>query len=67
MALDRTKLAGSLDDLFQGKPVFPKDAAEAGQKWARIYREYAQSAQAGATFPAAPALASAESALAVSD
>jgi len=64
MPLDPTKLAGSLGDLFRGKPLFPKDAAEAGQKWARAYREYAQSAQAGATFPAAPVLASAESALA---
>jgi hypothetical protein len=64
MALNPAKLAAPLGDLFQGKPVFPKDTAEAGQKWAALYREYAQGAQAGATFPVAPALAAAETALA---
>jgi len=64
MPLDKLKLAQSLTDLFQGAPAFPADTAEAGRKWAEIYRQFAATAQAGPTMPVTAVLQNAEPVLA---
>jgi hypothetical protein len=63
LALDRAALADSLKDLFEGTGGHPVSDAEAGQRWAGIYRAYASHATAGPTVPLAASLQAAEATL----
>ena len=63
MPLVKAQLANAFTDLFQGS-AFPENETEAGQKWAEIYRSYAENALAATTTPVAPSLMLAEGILA---
>jgi hypothetical protein len=64
LALDGAALADGLKDLFEGTGGHPGSDAEAGRRWAGIYRAYANDATAGATAPLAASLQGAEATLA---
>lgn len=71
MPLNKDLLSNGFKDLFEGKDpsqpgkkVFPPDETEAGKKWAGIYKQYAEGAQAGTTQPLAPLLLAAQNTLA---
>jgi hypothetical protein len=64
MPLKKDDLAGQLKDLFKGKPTYPVDVGEAGNRWASAYRSYAEKAMAGPTSPDPAKVSTAESALA---
>lgn len=63
MALDRAALADTLKDLFEGTAGHPVSDAEAGRRWAELYRAYASHATAGPTVPLAASLQAAEATL----
>ena len=63
MPLRATALADRLTSLFTDADL-PATEAEAGRRWARLYREYAADAAAGPTTPVATSLGAAEAPLA---
>jgi hypothetical protein len=64
VTLDVSGLVRGLKDLFEGTDGYPAGDAEAGQRWAEIYRAYAGAALAGPTAPVADSLQGAEARLA---
>lgn len=64
MPLVVSGLETSLRGVFSGDEGFPENAQQAGQRWAKAYRQYAGGASAGATTPLAASLSAAETALA---
>jgi hypothetical protein len=64
MPLDRSRLADGLAGLFEGTGDYPDSDAEAGRRWAEIYRTYAGGAAAGPTSPSDGSLGDAEARLA---
>lgn len=55
MALDKASLQSALADLFGNVSNFPKTALEAGQRWAKVYADYASKAQSCQAVPPLPA------------
>jgi hypothetical protein len=64
MALKSAALASALEDLFEGAEGYPASEADAGKRWAEVYRSYAANAVAGTTAPVSVALGGAEETLA---
>lgn len=64
MPLQASGLEEALKDVFEGAGGYPADAAEAGRRWAKAYKDYAAGAVAGPTAPVAALLATAETTLA---
>ena len=64
MPLDRSRLADGLTGLFEGTGGYPASDADAGRRWAEIYRTYAGRAAAGPTSPSDGSLENAEARLA---
>src|SRR5215207_7590289 len=64
MPLKASDLAVGLQSLFEGGGGYPADEAEAGQRWAKAYKDYAAAAAAHPTAPVAASLTAAEVTLA---
>lgn len=64
MPLDRDPLFSGLRDLFEGKPQFAADEADAADKIATLCADYAANALAGGTAPISASISAAKTKLA---